>query len=169
MRDAGDRGRRRCSAREHCTGAPIPNMALYFLAGERRLQLALSKLPPGNMRLNSHLSESERCEIFPYICQPPFSTAIVPIALRLPYDLQGTRPDRPRVTLRIIRQSPRTPSDRPRNYKVIAPIALRSPYDLQGNRPDRPPIAPSVEEGDRDPYSRIAPIAQLHPVWPLKF
>ena len=36
-------------------------------------------------------------------------------------------------------------------------------------RPDRPPIAPSVEEGDPDPYSRIAPIAQLHPVRPLKF
>ena len=42
------------------------------------------------------------------------------------------------------------PSDRPTIYKAIAPIALRSPYDLQGNRPDRPPIAPDLEEGDRN-------------------
>ena len=121
-------GRRRCSAREHCTGAPIPNMALYFLAGERRLQLALSKLLPGNMRLNSHLSESERCEIFPYIEQPPFlAKAIAPIALGSPYYSQGNRPDRPRIALRLPRQSPRSPSDRPRIHKAIAPIALGSP------------------------------------------
>ena len=63
----------------------------------------------------------------------------------------------------------RSPSDRPMIYKAIAPIALRSPYDLQGNRPDRPPIAPSVEEGDRNMLLGTAPIAQLHPVWPSKF
>ena len=130
-------GRRRCSAREHCTGAPIPNATRQAVLSNRTQISPPSDSDGGEIK--SGLLRGPRPTVYKAIASIARS-----IALRSPYYLQGNRPDRP-------------------------PIALGSPYDLQGNRPDRPPIAPSVEEGDRSKLLGTAPIAQLHPVRPLKF
>ena len=95
-------GRRRCSAREHCTGAPIPNAARQAVLSNRT-QIS----PP---------SDSDGGEI---------ESGFAPGAE------QGNRLDRPidrpPIALLFTRQSPRSPSDRPTIYKAIAPIALQSP------------------------------------------
>ena len=108
-------GRRRCSAREHCTGAPIPNGTqswprdLTCYRGPRQALLS-------NRTQITPPSDSDGVEIeFGLLLGPRVkgSKAIASIArsiaLRSPYDIQGNRPDRPAI------------------FKAIAPIALQSP------------------------------------------
>ena len=119
-------GRRRCSAREHCTGAPIPNGTQSW---------------PRDLTSSHQALLSNRTQI-----TPPSDSDGGEIESGL---LLGPRVKGSKAIASIARS-----------------IALRSPYDLQGNRTDRSPIAPSVEEGDRNMLLGAAPIAQLHPVRP---